>query len=363
MKLYHASQQHQLPLKRAESVLAVGIHPVGAFDYARSHAFYTQLTERLRRLPGVESVTLAELRPGTGWSDNSPLTIDGHLYPWDDGKNMLRSNLVGPDFFATLGIPMLAGRDIRESDTQTAQRVVVVNQTLVDRYFKGTFPIGHTIGDAKHVATIVGVARDSKYASSDEDPMPMIWGSYQHQKVIQNMDVEIRANVDPISLLPAVRRIVRDLDPDAPLANPQLLQTGFEQTYLMPALFARLAIFFGALAATLAALGLYGTLAYRVSRRTVEIGVRMALGAARGEVLWMVVRESLYLEFAGLMIGMPLAWFTSRLMASMLFRLSPHDSVSLVAAGSGMLIVCFAAALIPARRAASVQPTQALRAE
>ena len=348
---------------RAGSVLAVDIHHVGAPDYAHSLAFYTQLTERLRALPGVKAVTLAELRPGTGWSDNAPLTIDGHLYPWDDARNMLRSNMVGPDFFATLGIPIVAGRDISQSDTQTAQRVVVVNQTLVDRYLKGIFPIGHTVGDAKHVATIVGVARDSKYASSDEDPMPMIWGSYRQQKMIQSMDVEIQASGDPMSLLPAVRRVVRDLDPNAPLGKPQLLQTGFEETYLMPALFARLAIFFGALAATLVAVGLYGTLAYRVSRRTIEIGVRMALGAARGEVLWMIVRESLALIVAGLIVGLPLAWFTSRLMASMLFKLSPHDSVSFVSAGLGMLLVSLAAALIPARRAASIEPMQALRSE
>ena len=348
---------------RAESVLAVGVHPIGAPDHAHSLEFYSQLTERLRALPRVQSVTLAELRPGTGWSDNAPLTIDGYLYPWENGRNMLRSNMVGPDFFATLGIPMAAGRDIRKSDTQTAQRVVVVNQTLVNRYLKGIFPIGHTVGDAKHVATIVGVARDSKYASSDEEAMPMIWGSYQQQKVIQGMDVEIRASGDPLSLLPAVRRVVRDLDPNAPLAKPQLLQTGFEQTYLMPALFARLAMFFGALAATLVAVGLYGTLAYRVSRRTIEIGLRMALGAARGEVLWMIVRESLFLIGAGLVVGVPLAWFTSRLMASMLFRLSPHDSFSLVAAGLGMLAVSLTAALIPARRAASIEPMQALRAE
>jgi predicted lysophospholipase L1 biosynthesis ABC-type transport system permease subunit len=193
--------------------------------------------------------------------------------------------------------------------------------------------------------------------------MPMIWGSYQQQKVIQNMDVEIRAAGDPISLLRAVRSIVRDLDPDSPLGKPQLLETGFEQTYLMPALFARLAIFFGALAATLVAVGLYGALAYRVSRRTIEIGVRMALGAARAEVLWMIVRESLYLVLAGLLAGLPLAWVTSRLMASMLFRLSPHDSFSFAAAALGTFLVSLAAALIPARRAASIEPMRTLRAE
>jgi predicted permease len=347
----------------AESVLAVGIHPVGAPDHAQSLQFYTQLTERLRALPDVQSVTLAELRPGTGWSDNAPLVIDGFAYPWDNGRNMLRSNLVGPDFFATLGIPLLAGRDIRQSDTGAAQRVVVVNQTLVDRYLKGGSAIGHTVGDAKHVATIVGVVRDSKYASSDEDPMPMIWGSYQQQKVIQNMDIEIRGSGNPINLLPTVRRLVSDLDPNAPLIKPQLLQTGFEETYLMPALLARLAIFFAALAATLVAVGLYGTLSYRVSRRTAEIGVRMALGSARATVLWMIVRESLYLIGTGLIVGLPLAWFTSSLMTSMLFRLSSHDLFSLVAAGVGMLLASLAAALIPAHRAASIDPMQALRSE
>ena len=313
---------------QAKSVLGFGVHPLGAHDYAQSLAFYTQLTDRIKSLPGVTSVTVAELRPGTGWSDNNLLTIDGHAYEWDSGKNMLRSNLVGADFFSTFGIPVVSGRDIRSNDTKSSQRVAVVNQLLADRYFKGSSPIGHTLGDAKHAATIVGIVRDSKYTSSDERPMPMAWLSYQQQDAIQEMDVEVRAQGDPLALLPAIRRIVRDIDPNVPLYKPQLIQTGFEETYLMPALFARLAIFFGVLAALLVAVGLYGTLSYRVSRRTLEIGLRMALGAARPEVLWMIIRESLYLIAAGLLIGLPLAWIGSRLMASMLFKLPTRDPLA-----------------------------------
>jgi predicted permease len=348
---------------RAEKVLAFGAHPVAERDYAQKLAFYTLLTERLRRLPGVSSVTLADLRPGTGWSDNNKLMVDGREIPWDDGKNMLRSNNVGPDFFATLGIPVLAGRDIRQSDSQMAPRIAVVNQTFADRFFKGSSPIGHTLGDPKEPATIVGLVRDSKYTSADEEPMLMAWYSYQQRKVIQNLDVEVRASGDPMALLPAVRRVVREIGPGIPLGKPALLSTGFEDSYLMPALFARLAVFFGALAALLVAVGLYGTLAYRVSRRTIEIGVRLALGAQRGRVLWMILRDSLVLVAFGLLIGLPGAWLASKLMASMLYKLSAHDPLSLLTAAMGVVAVTVVAALIPARRAASVEPMQALRTE
>ncbi|WP_158750849.1 ABC transporter permease [Acidobacterium sp. S8] len=347
----------------ADSVLAFGVHPIGAHDDAQKLAFYSQLSRRIQLLPGVESVTLAGNRPGSGWTDNNLLTLDGREYPWDDGKNMLRSNEVGSDFFRTLGIPVMSGRDIRESDTKGAQRVVVINQTLADRFLKHTSPIGHTIGGAKNPATIVGVVRDSKYNSSDEEPMPMAWYSYQQSDSIGNMDVEVRAAGNPVTLLPAIRRVLREMDPNAPLDKPEVLQTQFEESYLMPALFARLAVFFGGLAALLVAIGLYGALAYQVNRRTMEIGVRMALGAQRRQVLLAVLRDSLLLATVGLAVGLPLAWFASKLMASMLYKLSAHDLFSLIAAGVGMVSVSIAAALIPARRAARVEPMQALRTE
>jgi len=205
--------------------------------------------------------------------------------------------------------------------------------------------------------------RDSKYTTTDEESMPMAWYSYQQDPNLNNLDVEVRAAGDPMTLLPEIRRIVRDLDPNAPVQKPMVLSAQFEESYLMPTLFARLGAFFGGLAALLVAVGLYGTLAYRVSRRTLEIGVRMALGAARPQVLWMILRDSLVLIAAGLVVGLPLAWFGSKLMGSMLYKLNAHDPVSFVAAGLGVLIVSVAAALLPARRAASVEPMQALRNE
>ena len=349
---------------KAENVLTFGVHPLGSLSHDQNTAFYEQLLQRLRVLPGVESVTLAEYRPGTQWSDNGDLMIDGRMIPWDNGNNMLRSNEVGPDFFRTLGIPIIVGRGITAADRKGVPNIAVVNQTLVDRFLKNTIPLGHSIGDPKFHMTIVGVVRDSKYVSADEGAMPMAWYSYQQDPAPVQMDVEMRvAGNNPLAILPEARRIVREMDPNIPLDKPEVLSEAFAQTYLMPALFARLAVFFAGLAALLVAVGLYGTLAYRVNRRTPEIGVRMALGAARGQVLWMILRDSLYLVATGLIVGMPLAWFGSRLMASMLFKLSAHDPASFIVAGLGVLLVSVAAAFIPAQRAASVEPMQALRAE
>lgn len=310
-------------------------------------------------------VTLANTRPGTGDSDNGAVMIDGHQYSWEWNKrtNNLRSNDVGPDFFRTLGIPIIVGRDILDSDTRDSERVAVVNQTLVERYLKGTNPLGHCLGSAKWRITIVGVARDSKYESASETKMPMAWYSYQQGNTIGDMDVEVRASGNPMALLPEISHLVHEVEPRIPLNNPQLLSTGFAETYEMPALFARLAIFFGGLAALLVGIGLYGTLAYRVSRRSMEFGVRLALGAQRGQLLWGILQESLYLSTVGLLIGVPLVWAASHWMASMLYRLSPHDPFSYAMACAAIVIVALSAAIIPARRASCVEPMQALRSE
>jgi len=348
---------------RADQVLAFEAPPVGVTENAGKLAFYRELTEQVSRLPGVESVTLAGNRPGSEWSDNDSLVLDGREIPWDNGNNMLRSNEVGPGFFQTLGIPILEGRGITAADTKGTARVAVVNETLAKRYLKGESPIGHTLGDPKRPILIVGTVKDSKYTSADEEAMPMAWYCYEQGPSIENMDVEVRVAGDPLALLPEVRRIVRGIDPNTPINDPMVLSAEFAEGYAMPALAARLGAFFGALAALLVAIGLYGTLAYRVNRRGVEIGVRMALGAQRGQVLWMVVRESLALVTVGLAVGLPLAWFGSKMMASMLYKLKAHDPASFAIAAGGVVAIALLAALLPARRAARVDPMRALRSE
>jgi len=351
----------------ADSVLAFGVHPLGTHSVDESVAFYHDLMQRLKAVPGVRSVTMAELRPGTGGSANYPLIVDGRKYPFDWGKVEMRYNNVAENFFGTLGIPVLAGREIRDSDTANSPRVAVVNQTLAVGYFKDGNALGHYVGQDRghdHLkAEIVGVVRDNKYATTDEEKVPMVWYSYQQADSPFDMDVEVLSVDNPLDRLPAIRRVVHGIDPNIALANPQVLRSTFDETYSLSALYARLAVFFGCLAALLVAVGLNGMLAYRVNRRRSEIGIRLALGATRNHVLWLILRDSLYLVAIGIGIGLPLAWFTSRLMNAMLFHLSAHDPLSFVAAVTGVVVVSISSALIPAQRAAAVQPMQTLRVD
>src|SRR6185312_10404591 len=290
--------------------------------------FYDTLLTRLRVLPGVESATLVQMRPGAGWSNNDLAFVDG-VTPKVVGRKFapVRANTVGPDFFHTMAIPVLLGRGINQSDTATSPRVAVVNQTFADRYLHDQSPLGHQVGRKGSERTIVGVVGNNKYTSLDEDDIPMMWTPYIQMggSGAGAMEVELRVNGDPLSALPNAERVIRDMNPNLPLRDPMTQQQQFEQSISGKRLFSRLAIFFGLLAGLLVATGLYGTLAYRVSHRTVEIGVRLAVGAQRGEVLLMVLRESLILASLGVAIGLPLAVLASHLLRAMLFGVTPND--------------------------------------
>jgi predicted permease len=350
---------------QTEGRVVFGLNPIGLHSDAQTIQFYQNLLDKLRVLPGVESATIEETPPGGENSDNNGLMIDGVIqHGKSSGYAQLRSNTVGPDFFHVLGIPILQGRGIQSSDTATSEHVIVVNQTLVDEFLPHTNPLGHTIGSKDHGYTIVGVARDSKFTSVDEPKMPMAWYPYtQMPSVLNAMYVELHTYGAPMAILPTVRRVVAQIDPNMPLENPRTQHELFASGYVMNSLTAGLTTFFGLLAALLVAIGLYGTLTYRVGRRTQEIGVRMALGASRENVQWMVLRESLWMVAFGIAVGLPLALLAGKAMQSQLYKLSWHDPLAMAGALVIVMLVALVASWLPSRRAASVDPMQALRAE
>ncbi|MFY9746973.1 MAG: ABC transporter permease [Acidobacteriaceae bacterium] len=351
---------------RMPGLLVFGITPQQPHTSAERFAFYDDLLNRMRALPGVDSATLMGDRIGSGWSENDEPTVDGVTRSFQ--QIPLRANNVGPDFLRTLGIPLLAGRDLRDSDTPTSARVVIVNETFVKKLLPHSSPLGHRLGkldDPKHEPfTIVGVAKDSKYRSVDEAPHAMAYFPYaQMGDAPSAMEVEVHVQGDALALLPSVERAIHSLDANLPLEKPMTQAAVFEDSYSDQRLFARLSLFFGLLAALLVAIGLYGMLSYRISRRTTEIGVRMAMGARQQQILVMILRESFRIVAIGVALGLPLALLTTHFMASMLYNLAPTDAPTLCAALAGILAVGLAAGFVPARRAASIDPMQALRSE
>jgi predicted lysophospholipase L1 biosynthesis ABC-type transport system permease subunit len=211
--------------------------------------------------------------------------------------------------------------------------------------------------------TVVGVVKDHKYRSIVEEPIPMAWYMYAQIPMTGQMQVELRVHGDPLAILPSARKAVQQMDPNLPLIQPITQRAQFDLTISRQLLFARLAGFFGFLAVVLVATGVYGTLAYRVTNRTIEIGVRIAVGAQRSQVVWLVLRESLILTAAGIAIGIPLSLLLGRALTSALYGVKPYDAVSYAVAALGIAVVGIAASVLPARRAASVDPLTALRSE
>ena len=351
---------------KADGLVVFGVTPQSAHTAADTRAFYLDLLDRLRILPGVNGVTLVENRPGSGWSDNNDVGLDGvNLTTKHGALGIIRSNDVGPNFFHVFGVSILQGRDISDADTEASPSIAVVNETFVKLFMPKTNPLGHKLNAERgKERTIVGVVRDSKYTGVWEHPTPMAYYPvFQRVRAGATLQVEVRSAGDPLGLLPMIAKSVHDIAPNVPLEKPMTQRAQFEESYSEPTMFARLGGFFGGLAGLLVATGLYGTLSYRTNRRTNEIGVRMALGAQRKQVLWMVMRESLFIGAIGVAVGLPFTFLGARFMNSMLYELSPFDPVSFILAVVCVAGVAAAAAFVPARRAAKVDPMVALRYE
>jgi predicted permease len=349
----------------SSGLLVFGVNPEqSVHSDAEAIRFFRALLDRVRTLPGVESATLTANRVAGGVSNNTGALVDG-VNPLGDRNAPLRWNSVGPDYFHVMGIPLIEGRDFNDADSQTSAKVAIVNQTFAERYLQKRNPIAHQLrrDGEKETYTIIGVAANSRYTGVRESLRPIAYFPYTQVAGVGTLHVELHTTGNPAAFLPVVQASMHEFAPDLPLLQPMTQQAQFEASYSQERLFARLSMFFGLLAALLVATGLYGTLAYRVSRRTAEIGVRMALGAQRGQVLWMILRESLLVSLVGIVVGLPLAIASAGVLRTMLFGIGPGDPLAFAAAVAGVTIVALVASFIPARRAASVSPIVALRYE
>jgi predicted permease len=346
----------------ADGLLVFGLSPNVHSD-AEAIRFYQATLTRLTQLPGVRSASVMQNRIGSGWANNTTPFVDGKN-PQERGGSLMRWNAVGPGYFKVLGIPLLYGRDFNDADSQNSAKVVIVNETFAKKLLPSRNPLGHQASfTSKLPFTIVGVAANSKYTGVREDDRVAAYFPYTQIKGIGDMHVELRTAGNPLSILPAVRKSMAEFAPNLALLQPMTQRAQFDASISTDRLVARLAVFFGGLAVLLVATGLYGTLAYTVSRRTAEMGIRMALGAQRNEVLRMILRESLVVCVAGLALGLPLVFLSTRLLQSLLFGLAPRDPLTIAAAAAGIIAVTVIASWIPARRAATIDPQVALRYE
>jgi predicted permease len=331
------------------------------YEHARLTAFYRDLLDRVRRVPGVASASISSHTPLNGWTWTEAVAPKGQPVPQRDNAVFIAA---GPNFFATMRTPLLAGREFDGRDRGTPN-VAIVSEAFAARHFPGQSPLGQyvtaTVTKPPSDLQIVGVVKDSVWENLRATPRPTVYVSY-FQRASGTDSLEIRAAGSISQIAAAIHKELQPSFPKTPI-DVRPLTAQVEQTLVEERLMAKLAGGFGALGLTLACVGLYGLLAYSVVRRTKEIGVRMALGAQRGAVVWMVARRALALVIAGIAVGLPLAWMLSRKVQSMLFGLTATDAGVMTAAVASLVAAGLVAAYVPARRAARVDPMTALRHE
>jgi len=324
-----------------------------------------QLLDRLRAQPGVEAAALSWMPPISNTMGNwtQSITVDG-VAP--EGSRYVYFNGVSSKYFDTVGMRLHRGRDIADTDTASTPKIVIVNDTLARQYFGGQDPIGHRISIGKAASRkdldIVGVARDAKYRTLQEPTRAIAYLSIaQGEDVTSGRDLFATVRAADLSAIEAAaRQLVRTIDPHVPV-HVETVAVRIRESTLTERLIAVLAAALGVAALILACAGLYGLLAYAVSRHGREIGIRMALGARPASVLWLVQRESLVVAGLGIAAGLCGALALGRFVRTMLFQVTPADPAALTAASFVMLLVASGAAYLPARRASAVDPVVALK--
>jgi macrolide transport system ATP-binding/permease protein len=356
----------------AENILIFDLDATRAgYQGAALKRFYGELEQQFQAIPGVRGATSSNIPLVGGWSSSTSIRVPGIPEP-PEGKRGPNTSLaeVGTTFFETMEIPIVIGRPIDKRDVDGAPAVAVVNQVFVEKYFHGENPVGRHFrlgGNTNGVdIEIVGVARTARYNSLKRAIPPVTYTSWLQTpkgRRLQEMVFELRTTGNPLALASTVRQIVHQVGPQVPLAEMTTQSRRIDETILQERTFAQLCACFGGLALLMACVGLYGTMAYAVARRTGEIGIRMALGATRHHVVWMVLREALALCAFGLLIGVGSAYKTTAFVKSFLFGVGPNDPLA-IGVSAAILIACaLLAGYLPAFRASRIDPVVALRNE
>jgi predicted permease len=351
---------------RSDHLLLFRLNPPRArYGDAQVNALYRQLEEKFSAIPGVLSVSMSDIA----------IIGDGHSgavfhrvgAPQDKEAIRVQANTVGKNFFPTMGIPIVRGRDFSASDTSTTPRVAIVNRALARRFFPDEDPIGKLFEtdpeDVSGPVQIIGICPDTRYADLRSETPPTFYLDYRQSPWGGRTVFEIHTAAEPASVLSGIRGVVASMDRDLPLIDVRTMQQQVDSTMSDERVFAELTSGFGLLALALACVGIYGIMAYSVANRKNEIGIRMALGAQPAQVRGMILRESTWLAGAGVVAGVLGALMLTRLVRSMLYGIQPYDPATLGAGVLILLAVALAASWIPARRASRVQPMDALRHE
>jgi len=356
-----------------ENLLLVGLQPDPALRTDERRILYQELLDSVHALPGVRSSSVSVGAFSDSGSNWSPMAVEGYT-PVPGEYSSVAFDIVSPAFFETMGIPLLAGRDFRQQDDSTSPRVAIVNETFARHYFGNASPVG------KHFALlrldrdpmeIIGVVKDAKYSSLREQPRSFYYAAFRQPDRFDMTRavrmLEVRTLADPLAMAGAVRSAVSSATAKLRVENITTMTVQVEDSLRQERMLAQLFSAFGIFALLLACVGLYGIMSYAVTRRTNEIGIRMALGAERSAVLWMMLREAFLLVSVGIAMGIPLAMAGAKLASSfvsgLLFGLKANDPATIVIAASTMTAVGILAGYLPARRAANVDPLVAIRYE
>jgi predicted permease len=338
---------------------AVNLVPAG-YDAPRARSFQDELLLRVKALPGVESAAFARMTPlSYGSYSSTPIAVDGYQPPPEE-QPTVEYNEVGPGYFATIGIPLLSGREFTRADDEKAALVAIVNETMAAHYWRGRNPIGERVQVKDRWMQIVGVARDSKYQSVREAPNPFFYVPLR-QNFSRGADLFIRTPLSPQTMATALTREVHVLDGNLALYEVITLQEQVDRSTSPQMVAVTLVGVLGGLALLLAAIGLYGVMSYAVSQSTRELGLRMALGAGASNLLRLVMSRGLALTAGGAALGAAVALALTRLLGSLLYKVSPHDPLAFGSAFVIMTIAALAACFLPAWRATRTDPARALR--